>query len=276
MVDRPVFDHVAVAVHHWSDGFPTFIEELGGGWCRGGVAVDFAPCQLAFEHGMKVELLEPPADGGGFVARFLDGRGPGPHHITFKVPELDAFIRGCSELGLELLPDHIDVPDRREAFVHPKASGLGTLLQAIQADESFDRTTSAPVGFPIPEGPAHALAWVGLSVRDLAAALKLFGRVLGGRVTIDGSTDRGSWALVEWEPGRRLLVLGPMAARSIGRNGGALGVDHLLFTPPGAALPVPWSLGDAVPLTSGDAIGARSVLFGSWSGSRRPARRRRG
>lgn len=252
--DTPILDHVAIAVHRWADGFPLLIDELGGAWIRGGPAGDFAPCQLAFEDEMKVELLEPGADGTGFVTRFLDRHGPSAHHITFDVPDLDQFVLGCRELGLDILPAHIDVPGRREAFVHPKSSGLGTLVQAIEDQGVFDGRMPAPAGFPRPVGPQRRLVWVALSVDDFDRAMALFVRILGGRLT-DWSDARGRWGLVEWDPGRRLLVMDRQATRLYGRGDGDPGIDHVLFSRSGTSVPSPTVAVDRHAMASADALG---------------------
>lgn len=80
----------------------------------------------------KVELVEPTDDTTG-VARFLDSKGEGFHHVCFEVDNLaEALIR--LELdGLEL----IDTAPRRGAegpvaFIHPR-SCQGVLVELIEA-----------------------------------------------------------------------------------------------------------------------------------------------
>jgi methylmalonyl-CoA/ethylmalonyl-CoA epimerase len=76
-----------------------------------------------------IELLEaqvPDSPIGKFVAR----RGPGIHHICFAVPDLDAALARCRQLGIRLIDD---VPRRgaegkRIAFLHPAATG-GVLVE---------------------------------------------------------------------------------------------------------------------------------------------------
>src|SRR3989440_12697751 len=72
---------------------------------------------------VHVELLEPrDADGPG--AKFLAKRGPGIHHVCYRVPDLDRALERCRAAGDRLVDD---VPprragDRRIAFLHPKST----------------------------------------------------------------------------------------------------------------------------------------------------------
>ena len=222
-----ILDHVAVAVPTWEDGFAPFISDLGGRWFSGGDVGEFAPCQLSFQDDMKIELLRPGSDGAGFVNRFLERSGPGPHHVTFHVPDIEAFVAGCTDLGYGIMPGVLDLPGRRECFVHPKETGFGTLLQAIETAER--NASPPPAGWPEPTAPQCAFVWAALVVPSVASAIELFDGVLAGRV----SEARGDeWALVEWNPSRRLLLVAASGERRPG-------IHHLLFADAGQAIPDP-------------------------------------
>jgi methylmalonyl-CoA/ethylmalonyl-CoA epimerase len=81
-----------------------------------------------------VELIQP-TDPSGAVARFLERRGPGLHHVAFGVPDLESAIAELRADGAEL----IDERPRRGlgghliAFVHPRASG-GVLTELVQCE----------------------------------------------------------------------------------------------------------------------------------------------
>ena len=80
----------------------------------------------------KIELVQPTDDSTG-VARFLEGKGEGFHHVCFEVPDINAAL-----LRLEL--DGIEVIDRVArkgaegpvAFLHPR-SCHGVLVELIEA-----------------------------------------------------------------------------------------------------------------------------------------------
>lgn len=231
------FDHLAVGVERWRDGFPRFAGEFGGRWSHGGNADEFAPCQLAYACDMRIELISPGASGGGFMRRFLDRSGPGAHHLTFKVPSLDATLAQMSERGISTFGGRNDSPLWREAFLHPKQAGLGTLLQVAQADEAalaaMGGQQPPPPGFPELQGEPAAIAWIGLAVESTAAAGGLLTEVLRGEQVGGG---RG-WARLQWGTGHTLVVRDAAAAPGDPAlwPEGRLGVAHVLFGPAGLA-----------------------------------------
>jgi methylmalonyl-CoA/ethylmalonyl-CoA epimerase len=79
-----------------------------------------------------VELLAP-TDPNGPIGKFLARRGPGIHHICYRVPDLDAAIQACRDAGYRLIDE---VPRRgaaghKIAFVHPKSTA-GILLELTE------------------------------------------------------------------------------------------------------------------------------------------------
>jgi len=81
---------------------------------------------------VQIELLEP-RDPDGPVAKFLAMRGPGIHHVCYRVPDLERALERCRAAGYRLVDD---VPrrgtgGRRIAFVHPKATA-GILLELTE------------------------------------------------------------------------------------------------------------------------------------------------
>lgn len=83
--------------------------------------------------GAAVELIQP-LDPAGAIARFLEARGEGLHHVAFEVADLDAALADLRARGAEL----IDERPRRGlgghlvAFVHP-SSASGVLTELVQA-----------------------------------------------------------------------------------------------------------------------------------------------
>jgi methylmalonyl-CoA/ethylmalonyl-CoA epimerase len=241
MTASVVFDHLAIGVESWSAGFPRFASELGGQWSHGGDAGEFAACQLAYRHGIGIELIAPSASGG-FVRRFLDRGGPRPHHLTFKVPSLAEALTSVEALGIHALGGRTGMPFWKEVFLHPRLTGLGTLVQLVEADEEVVgralHASPAPAGFPpLPGDPPGdrpgdrlGISWTGLTVRSLTFAEDLFGGILAGSVA-----ERGAgWFRVAWGAGCSLLVrlrsaspgAGPLWDDSL-----ELGVDHVVFGP---------------------------------------------
>ena len=80
-----------------------------------------------------VELLEarsPDSPIGKFVAK----RGPGIHHVCFAVPDLDASLERCRQLGIRLIDDvpRPGAEGKRIAFIHPAATA-GVLVELTDA-----------------------------------------------------------------------------------------------------------------------------------------------
>jgi hypothetical protein len=250
---RIYLDHLAIGTQCWADGYPVLVSALGGRWSVGVDAGEFAPCQLAYRDGMQLEIISPGSDGwSGFMRRFLDRGGPGPHHITFHVPSLDATHDELATLGLSTFGGR-DTPAYRESFLHPKEAGLGTLIQLAESSgelgEQGGAGQPAPGGFPDnPPGPA-SFAWIGLSADSVDFATALFRDVLGGAVTESGA----GWRLFSWGPQRRLLVRQHPA-----EPGGPplwavdTGVAHLAVGPAELS---PAEIGAATPLTYDPRLG---------------------
>ena len=81
---------------------------------------------------VQIELLEP-RDPGGPVAKFLARRGPGIHHVCYRVPDLDRALERCRAAGFRLIDDvpRIGAGGRRIAFLHPQTTA-GILLELTE------------------------------------------------------------------------------------------------------------------------------------------------
>jgi len=127
-------DHVALAVRDTAPSMGQLIAELGGTLISGGDAAGFRAMQIRLgdlTKGMTVELLEPwNPEQNDFLARFLDRRGEGPHHLTFKVPDLTAELERLEGLGLRPIGVNLSNPFWREAFLHPTH---GTVIQIAES-----------------------------------------------------------------------------------------------------------------------------------------------
>lgn len=123
--------HIGIAVPSIAAALPFYREVLG--------LEPVAPEQadgatiVALQLGdSAVELLEP-ASADSPIGRFLARRGPGIHHLCFRVPDLDAALARCRDAGYQLIDDapRVGAHGRRIAFVHPKATA-GVLYELTQ------------------------------------------------------------------------------------------------------------------------------------------------
>jgi methylmalonyl-CoA/ethylmalonyl-CoA epimerase len=81
------------------------------------------------------------ANGEGVVQRSLDKRGPGLHHVAFRVDALDAALIDLRERGVPLIDDvaRPGAMGTSIAFLHPSAAG-GVLVELVQDPEGGDQT----------------------------------------------------------------------------------------------------------------------------------------
>ena len=80
----------------------------------------------------NIELVAPHGEGGA-LARFLEKKGPGLHHVALEVEGLDAAIALLKALGVTLVDDtpRIGARGHRVAFIHPRATG-GLLVELVE------------------------------------------------------------------------------------------------------------------------------------------------
>jgi methylmalonyl-CoA/ethylmalonyl-CoA epimerase len=80
----------------------------------------------------RVELLEPTGPASP-VAKFLEKRGPGIHHVAVRVPDIRAALARLKREGARLIDEEprVGAGGCLVAFVHPSASG-GVLLELVE------------------------------------------------------------------------------------------------------------------------------------------------
>ncbi len=78
---------------------------------------------------VDVELLTPVTPDGP-IARFLERRGPGIHHVCYRVPDLDRALASARAHGYRLIDEEprAGAGGHRIAFVHPKSTA-GILIE---------------------------------------------------------------------------------------------------------------------------------------------------
>lgn len=83
----------------------------------------------------RIELLEPTAPDTP-VGKFLAKRGPGLHHICYRVPDIHAALERLKAAGARLIDEQprIGAGGHLVAFVHPAATG-GVLVELSQASD---------------------------------------------------------------------------------------------------------------------------------------------
>jgi methylmalonyl-CoA epimerase len=125
--------HIGIAVRSLDEALVAWVDGLGLEL----VGIEEVPTEgvrvaILLAGSQRIELLEPTAADSP-IAKFLDRRGPGVHHLAFRSPDTAALIRVLTERGAPLL-DSAPRPGAhgtQVAFVHPKFLG-GVLAEIVQ------------------------------------------------------------------------------------------------------------------------------------------------
>ena len=123
--------HVGIAVPDIAAALPFYRDVLGLQPAAPETA-DGATIVALTLGDVQVELLEP-RDPGSPVAKFLARRGPGIHHLCYRVPDLDRALERCRAAGYRLIDavPRRGAGGRRIAFLHPEATA-GILLELTE------------------------------------------------------------------------------------------------------------------------------------------------
>lgn len=123
-------DHIGIAVKSIEVSLDYYIHTLGLKL----LAIEEVSSQgvrVAFidAGNVKLELLEPIGEDGP-VAKFIDKRGEGVHHIAFGVTDIRARLVELREKGVQLLQEEpkVGAGGAQVAFLHPKSS-FGVLVE---------------------------------------------------------------------------------------------------------------------------------------------------
>ncbi len=132
MEQRPL-DHVAIAVASIEEALPVY-ELLTGGVGSPRERVESQGVDVVFVGtGVgRIELIEPTSPDSP-VGRFLAKRGPGLHHLAYRVPDLEAELARLSAAGVRLIDERPrpGAHGRLVAFIHPGSTG-GVLIELVQ------------------------------------------------------------------------------------------------------------------------------------------------
>ena len=80
-----------------------------------------------------LEILQSTTEQG-VISRFINKRGPGVHHITFEVDDIQAELERLKRKGITLINEYPyrNAHDELVAFIHPKST-YGILIELLQA-----------------------------------------------------------------------------------------------------------------------------------------------
>ena len=129
-------DHIAIAVSSLPEAIQRFCDDLGLE-LQGTEDVVSAKTTTAFLpiDGTQIELIHP-LNGEGPVARHLERRGPGLHHLCFRTDDIDGDMQRLKAKGYVFLSE-APTPGAhgtRVAFIHPRSMG-GVLVELAEHPE---------------------------------------------------------------------------------------------------------------------------------------------
>jgi methylmalonyl-CoA epimerase len=128
----PSIDHLGIAVKSLAQA-RKFYEQLGL-QVAGEEVVPHEKVKVAMVPlgESRIELLEPTGPDS-VIAKFLEKRGEGLHHVALHVPDLASAVEKLKASGTRFVSEEIKIGagGHRYVFVHPSSTG-GVLLELVQ------------------------------------------------------------------------------------------------------------------------------------------------
>lgn len=132
-MNTTVIDHIGIAVKSIDEALK-FWEGSLGVKCTGKETVEDQKVTTAFLpiKESEIELLEATSDESP-IAKFIEKKGEGIHHMAIRVDNLEAALAELKEKGVRLIDEkpRLGAGGAMIAFIHPKATG-GILLELSQ------------------------------------------------------------------------------------------------------------------------------------------------
>ncbi len=128
-------DHIGIAVKSIEEAL-TFWEKTLGIACTGVEEVSEQKVKTAFLPlgDTEIELLEPTTEDSP-VAKFIEKKGEGIHHLAIRVENLEEALETMKARGMRLIDEkpRYGAGGAKIAFVHPKTAG-GVLLELSERE----------------------------------------------------------------------------------------------------------------------------------------------
>jgi len=129
-------DHIGVAVKDIDEAVRFYRDNLGLG-IEGTEEINEQKVKVAFIPlgESRIELLQS-TDPTGPIAKFIEKRGEGIHHIALEVEGIEETLRKLKEKGVQLIDEkpRIGAHEMKIAFLHPR-SAKGVLLELCEKQE---------------------------------------------------------------------------------------------------------------------------------------------
>jgi len=129
-------DHAGIAVPSIPDAEPVLFALGCEKRIEESVEGRFRWAQYDFgQDASRLELIAPEREGT-FLTQYLEAHGPGLHHVTLEVADIDAVVTALEDAGLDVI-EYEEYPDWTEAFVSPD-NPTGTLFQLMEYHDTYD------------------------------------------------------------------------------------------------------------------------------------------
>lgn len=126
-------EHIGIAVKNLSESLPLYETLLGTPSYKQEEVLSERVTTAFFQKGeTKIELLES-TDPEGVIAKFIEKKGEGLHHIAFEVEDIKAEMQRLQHEGFRLLMEEpkMGADNKLICFIHPK-SASGVLVELCQ------------------------------------------------------------------------------------------------------------------------------------------------
>jgi methylmalonyl-CoA epimerase len=131
-----IIDHVGVAVEDIDSALALYRDALGMPLVHRETVTEQGVNAALLDVGDgHVELLQPLGPDTA-VGKFLAKRGPGLHHVAYRVDDIDTALQALAGAGLRLIDERprTGIRGSRVAFLHPGSTG-GVLTEIVQPAE---------------------------------------------------------------------------------------------------------------------------------------------
>jgi len=126
-------DHIGIAVGDLDKALDLYRGQLGLDF-KGIEEVEEQKVRVAFfpVGESKIELLET-TDPAGPVGKFIEKKGEGVHHLSFRVTDIESKLKQLKEQGVALIDEkpRYGAGGAKIAFLHPKSTG-GILIELCE------------------------------------------------------------------------------------------------------------------------------------------------
>lgn len=133
-----IIDHIGFAVHNIDDAVAYYSQTFGiTEWERIPMPERHMDVAAARMGDTLLELIAPTSDEAAF-AKYLREKGPGVHHIAYRVDDINAAMSELSSRGVRLIDKEPrpGIHNTLIAFLHPKNGDQGVLMELVQHQDA--------------------------------------------------------------------------------------------------------------------------------------------